>query len=193
MSAPEDSSSPRLPYDIAPTPRAPFGVPTPAGDSPAADSPDATIAGAAPDLEALLPDSVEGLDLGRSSGTGADVFRGDPWSRRMTGFLAGAGLSPSDFRFAQAWDPSQRLAFELEAFRVKGVGAPRLTAAVVDAVRAGSPGIDVSSSTLDGRPVTKVVYPDDPSTVYLYEHDGVVFLIGSPDVSLASTLMSSLP
>lgn len=185
---PDDSGSPpRLPYDLAPTPRAPFEAPSPPAESPVG------AIHAAPDLEALLPSSVDGLDLGRSSGTGADVFRDDPWSRRMTAFLAGAGLSPADLRFAQAWDPSQKLAFELEVFRVPGVDPPRLAAAVVDAIRAGSPGIDVRTSTLAGRPVTTVAYPDDPSIVYLYEHGDAVFLVASADRSLATALVGSLP
>lgn len=147
----------------------------------------------APDLEALLPGAIDGTPLATSSGTGSDVFRGDAWSREMSRFLTGLGKSPADFRYAQAWDPSQKLTFELEAFKVPGVDASRLGAAVVDAVRAGTPDITASSSVIGGKTVVTIVYPNDPATLHVYEHDGVVFVVATGDPSLASSLLGSLP
>jgi hypothetical protein len=166
---------------------APFDIATPGSDGPI------TTIRVAPELEALLPDNVAGTSLSRSSGTGSDVFRDDAWSRRMTAFLTDRGKSPADFRYAQAWDPTQKLIFELEAFRVPGVDGAQLADAVVDAVRAGTPDVAVGPSVVAGRPVTSVAYPDDPSRLYVYERDDTVFVVASADPSLVTALIGSLP
>lgn len=188
---------PAAPRSVPPLPPAASGAASsrqPASAGSALPSTPSSSAGhAAPDLEARLPSQVGGTALSKASGTGADVFQTDPWSSGMTAYLAGIGKSASDFRFAQAWDPARGLDLELGVFQVAGLDAAVLRQALVASSLAGSPGIAAQPSTVGGRQVTAVVYPGNTSTLYLYERDGVVFYVGTPDQALATEVLGALP
>ena len=111
----------------------------------------------------------------------------------MTQFLAGVGRTPADLRFAQAFDPADNLDLELGAFQVDGVDAASLRTAIVDSSRAGSPGLSTGATVLSGKPLTTVLYPASTATLYLYEHDGVVFYAGTSDPALAAEALAALP
>jgi len=147
---------------------------------------------AAPALEALLPAKVDGVRLEKRSATGAGVFGGDAFSREMTNRLAAVGKAPADLRFANAQDSKGVQDLEVGVFEVPGMSAADLSAAIVASIRPNAPGLFVDHTTLGGKPVTTVVYPGG-SILYLYEHDGRVFYVGTQSKPLAIEAIGLLP
>jgi hypothetical protein len=147
----------------------------------------------APDLEARLPDELRAVSLTSASTVGAALFADDAWSQEMTDFLAGVGRTRSDLRFAQVWDPAGGLDLDAGAFQVPGVAATAVRQALVDSARPNAPGLTEATETVGDKPVTAVHYPGDAPTLYLYEHDDVVFYVGSRDHDLAVEFLAALP
>jgi hypothetical protein len=147
---------------------------------------------AAPDLEALLPNKINGVALKKGSTTGSVVFGSDAFSRSMTGFLTSIGKAPTDLRFANAQDPSGALDLETGVFQLHGVAASRLRQAIVNSSRPDAPGLTISSATLSGRRVTTLVYPGG-SVLYLYGHGDLVFYVGTQSEVLASRVLAQYP
>jgi hypothetical protein len=166
------------------SPGGPTGSSPPAAPAPAAH--------AAPDLEAPLPDEVDGVRLTKASATGTALLGRDAFSRELTRFLAAAGRTPADLRFANARDPSQALDVEVGVFEARGVDGGALGAAVVAASRPSAPGLRVSTAVLAGKRVTTLVYATG-STLYLYEHDDRVFYVGTRSETLASEVLATFP
>ena len=154
--------------------------------------PSGQVSHAAPELEALLPASINRVKLRKGSATGAGVFGGDAFSREMTQILRQAGKAPADLRFANAQDPRGRLELEIGVFEVPGMSAARLKDAIVTSSRPNAPGLIAEPSTLGGKPVTAVVYPGG-TVLYLYEHGGRVFYIGTQNKALATRAIGLLP
>jgi hypothetical protein len=164
---------------------------TPAPAASAAPS-DAAVGHAAPELEALLPAAIDGTALSSVSGTGPDVFGGDAFSQSMMSFLLSNDLTSADFRFAQAWDPSEALALELGDFEVSGIDPTTLSTAIVEATRPNAPGLTAEPATLGGRDVTAVMYPSGGPTLYLYPGDGRLFYVGTADPELGARVIGLL-
>jgi len=149
------------------------------------------VSHAAPDLEALLPGTVDGRRLEKGSTTGAAVLSGgDAFSRELTRILGAAGKQPGDLRFANAQDAGGSV--EVGVFQVEGMTAAKLRDAIVTSSRPNAPGLAVSQDTLGGKPVTSVVYPGG-AALYLYEQDGRVFYVGTQSRTLAGAVMKRLP
>jgi hypothetical protein len=146
---------------------------------------------AARDLEALLPDRVDGKLLRKGSTTGAAVLRGNAFGAAMTRFLAAHGKAPRDLRFANAQTSSPALEVEIGVFQVSGLGGSGLARAIVSSSRPNAPGLTASTATLSGRRVTKVVYPGG-STLYVYPSGDRVFYVGTQDERLAARILSRL-
>jgi hypothetical protein len=148
----------------------------------------------APDLEALLPTQVDEISLSTESATGASVFDSeDPTSQGMIGFLASHNKVPADLVFAQAYDPTGALDLFLAVFRVEGLDPVTLREALIGVGLANGSEQTLSTVTLAGRSITKVVYPTGGSGSYLYEHDGVVFDVESKDEALVTQVLGQLP
>jgi len=62
--------------------------------------------------------------------------------------------------------------------------------AIVDSSRPGAPCLMTSTTTLAGKPVTVLVYPGG-STLYLYEHDELVFYVGTQSKGLARKVVAA--
>ena len=147
---------------------------------------------AAPDLEALLPDTIDGMPLATASTTGAVVFGGNAFGSAMTRFLAAHGKKPGDLRFANARSSPSARELELGVFQVRGLAGTTLLRAIVASSRPNAPGLTSSRATLSGKPVTRVAYPGG-STLYLYAHDGDVFYVGTQREPLAAKVVAALP
>jgi hypothetical protein len=150
------------------------------------------VSHAAPELEALLPATIDGHGLQKGSAGGAVVLSGNnAFSHVLKGILARAGKSPADLTFANAQDPTGALQVEVGAFRVHGLGAHALRDAIVRSTRPNAPGLAVSRVVVGGRRVTKVVYPGG-SSLYLYPRRDVVYYVGSQDEKLAARILQRL-
>lgn len=141
----------------------------------------------AADREATLPARIDGKALSRVSTTGAAIFSefgSTAWARRMTAFLAQAGKTPADMRYAQAWDPSETLDLDAGAFQVSGMSAATLGQGIVASSLPDSPGLSANATTVAGKRVMALSDPGAGLTLYLYEQHDVVFYVGSSDDAL---------
>ena len=147
---------------------------------------------AAPDLEALLPDEVDGLKLRKGSTTGAVVFGGNAFGGAMTRFLGAHGKGPGDLRFANAQTAPNGPELELGVFQVRGLSGSVLRRAIVSSSRPNAPGLTATDGSLAGRAVTKVVYPGG-AILYLYPSGDRVFYVGTQDEALAARIVKTFP
>ena len=148
---------------------------------------------AAPELEALLPGTVDGHRLAKGSATGAVVLSGEQRLQRRAEAhpRAAPARRPADLTFANAQDRTGALD-RGRRFRVRG---PRGTGAAgrdrpQHAART-RPGLAVTSAVVGGRRVTKVVYASG-ATLYLYPHRDVVYYVGTQNEALAETVLQRL-
>jgi hypothetical protein len=147
---------------------------------------------AAPDLEALLPDSVESVPLLKSSNAGAAAVQGGAFRRSLARSLRRLGKKPEELRSATAADFSNRISVEIGVFEARGVGARALTAAVVRASRSDVPDLKVTRAVVAGRSVTTLLYPGS-SKLYLYGRGDRVFYVGSTDPQQAAGILRRFP
>lgn len=160
-------------------------------DGPATAS--ASASHAVPALEALLPDSIDGVPLVKDSATGGTVLGASAWGAAMRTFLAGQGRQPADLRFAQAHDPSGSLDAVLVAVQVPGVPAARVAEAIVAGSRSDYPSLKASQLMIGGKPTTRVVYGDGGSDTFLYVHADVVYDVETSTPGVAAAAMTILP
>lgn len=160
----------------------------------AAASPSGTPQHAAPDLEALLPHTVNGTALETQSTDGATGLGTDASSKSLLASLQALGKKASDLQIAAAYDPLGSLDLNLIAFRAAGVTGSALKQEVLKSWLAGAgSGIHTSNVTVGGKQVVKVDYGDGGTVDYLYAHDAVVIDVASSDANLAGQVLASLP
>ncbi len=105
-----------------------------------------------PELEALLPASVAGIDLERLSITGPDFYKtGTDVNRsQLDELLKNLGKTVADLSVADAGDPTGRAVFELGIFRVAGATPAQLLSEWVAFDQAAKPG-RIKVTSRDGR------------------------------------------
>ena len=138
----------------------------------------------APDLEALLPDTLGGRTVAKESQTGADMGATD-----ADPLLAPFGKHPSDLAQARGsvmpgqGQPAALLGVE----RVAGVSGAQLLAAILRTV----PDAKVSQVTLGGHRVTLVEYGAWP--VWMYATSDAVYSVGLAGETAAAEFFARLP
>ncbi len=182
-----------------PPPASAATSPAPSADGSAAPS---TSAGAAqsaepsapaPELEALLPESVDGTTLTRDSAVGADVLGTDAGVRSLSASLRSLGADPADLHIAEAYDPSGTLDLSILAFGIEGVDGAKLKSSVLTGwLSANDPGVKTSTVTLSGHEATAVDYGDEGAVSYVVVSDAAVVVIASADKSLATKAAEGL-
>ena len=153
---------------------------------------------ALPELEALLPASVAGIDLERLSITGPDFYKtgSDVNRSQLDELLKNLGKTVDDLNVADAGDPTGRAVFEIGIFRVAGATPDQLLSEWVAFDQAAKPGrIKVTPETVDGRALTKVV---DSSvqvggTAYAFAIGDAIYLVKADDPKLLSAALAALP
>ena len=147
----------------------------------------------APDLEARLPQSVDGTTLSIDSVTGATALGSDATSQALIASLADLGRTPDDLQIARARDPADERPIRLYAFRVPGVEESELAKIVSDALLANTESApQLSQVTIGGVPVTKLTYSEGPNEYLIEAADGVVFNIETTDEALVGELVPVL-
>ena len=147
----------------------------------------------APELESLLPSTYNTVALARQSTTGDQALADDPSSDSIRAFLTGAGRSPQDLLFAQAYDETGQLDLVVFAFRVPGVAADKLADALVQSALANNPNLTTATATVGGHSVTTASDPDLGTGSYMYVHDDVVFDVETQDEEIAAQVLAGLP
>jgi len=152
----------------------------------------APVSHVAPDLEALLPHTVEGATLTSQSVVGTTALGTDATSLSLIASLKTLGKTPADLEIAEAHDVAGKLSVRLLGFRVKGVKASDVASAIVGSWMANTTGTPTRSSvTIAGHKLTKVAYAQGGAD-YVYEGTGVVFDIETTDESLVSKVLPLL-
>lgn len=160
----------------------------------ATGSPAPSAAAAAPELEALMPQTAGGVPLTINSAVGSDVLSTDPGSRAIIAALGAEGIAVDDFHAAEAYDASGSIDLSIVAFRAVGMDGPKLQQIVLETwLAANGTGVTTKVITLGGRSVTQVDYGDAGSTPYLAVSGDVVVVIDTKDASLAAEVAASIP
>lgn len=182
---------------LRPASSASVDVPTDSFDPTASDpieEPPVVDSHDAPDLEAVLPAALSGTTLQFQSVLGDKLLTDDPWSISIRSFLTGAGKTPADLRFAQAYDPDQASDVSLDVYQVRGVAATKVRDALVAAWKGDYPDMTISDVTLDGMALTKGAFAEqDTPSFYIYLRDDLVFDIWSSDDAAAISTLAALP
>jgi hypothetical protein len=144
------------------------------------------------DLEALLPDELDGQPLQKISMTGDSfIGAGGTGSEELDAVLRAAGKTPADLSVAFAGTETVTLI----AYRIQGVPAETFFESFLAAAQADSE-VSVSTVSLGGKSVRKLVSTDaEVGTVYVYTKDDVLYLVGGEAVpdDLLEEAFSKLP
>ena len=144
-----------------------------------------------PALEALLPDSIDGIALTKQSHTADQIYeRPDPR-------LVSLGKEPADLTIAFAFAHTGDRIISILVARLDGVSGDELLAATLESM-GGAP---VSQTSLGGREVTFVTGGTLPT--WYYTTDDLLFDIGATgedpsegilaDEETAARILASLP
>jgi len=147
----------------------------------------------APDLEALLPTSIDGTAMTLQSWNGDGLLQdGGQWGDAINTYLGTVGKTTADLTAAQAYDATENTDSSINLFRLNGVDPKAFRDAMVAAWKAGYPDMTVSTVKLDGTEVTKGDFGSDAIDSYWYVKDGMVFDIEASDVAAATAILKGL-
>jgi hypothetical protein len=156
-----------------------------------------SLPSSAKDLEALIPDSIDGITLQKSSMQGDAFVSVGGASDDIEHFLDGLGVSPEEvavaFGFGVSSDAQRE--FGMFIFRAEGAGADRLLGVFKEATdsSAESP-LNWQSAELGGKQVQRATAPDNAKrTLYLYATDDVLVSLAATREDDAAEALEALP
>ncbi|MGZ8527770.1 MAG: hypothetical protein ACXWWR_03165 [Candidatus Limnocylindrales bacterium] len=145
-----------------------------------------------PDLEALLPKTVDGTPLSTQSTTSTDLLPDDP-SDPLVRWLNDAGKTPVDLEIAEAYDLTSTVDAEFTAFRIKGIAAAELRQELLASwLGANESGVTTTNKTIGGKAVLAIDYGDGSALDYVFEQGDVVILLSSADPALVERILAGL-
>ena len=144
-------------------------------------------------MEALLPTTVSGTALQAQSWNGDGLLTDDPWSASMTAFLTASCKLPADLHVAQSYDPNEAVDVSIGVYKVDGVAATPLRAALIEAWKGDYPDMKVSEVTLGGKDIMKGDFGADSPSSYLWIHNDEVYDIETSDETIATAALAGLP
>lgn len=152
---------------------------------------------AAPELEALLPTTVEDLTLTTESILGSTYLGDDAWSTAVRAELTKAKLTDDDLKIGVAYDTSgDPRQLSITVYRAEGVDVEAMLKAMVDSYAALDPPFTISTATIADKAVTKAVASDgadDSLDIYWYVNDGNIYDVETTDEALAGAAIAALP
>jgi hypothetical protein len=151
----------------------------------------------ASDLEALLPDEIGGVTLSKVSLTGADFLKlGDEAGQsQMSTFLAELGRTADHLTVAEAYDPAGILVFKEGLFRVAEADPVKLLDLWVASQQAATSNrLQVSNSTVAGRPLTRLTDPtrEVGGSTYAFAEGDTLVLIAADDTALLEEALGKI-
>jgi hypothetical protein len=157
------------------------------------DTPEESLAAGSSVLEARLPATLDGVPLTVESAVDATSLSSGPDGRALNAAVVHLGKLPSDLEIAIGFDESGSLDLTILGFRVDGISAPEIRAAVLSAwLSAGTPGVATTSLEWSGIDVTKVSYGDDGLDEYVITVSDGVFVLETADAALAQSAAAAL-
>ncbi len=167
------------------------GTPTPAGGATEA-LPSFVLPHNAAELEALLPDTLGGVTLQKSSWTGTDFVSQNSSNTELTAFLQSLGKSLNDISAAAAFSPT--FDNSIFAFRVNGVDHNILISEFQKAENSGlNTPIPWTPATVGGKSVLQATTDTAGEMIYLYGVADLFFEVTSSDPAIAAEALSKLP
>lgn len=162
----------------------------------AAASASAAASGAlseAPELEALLPDTIAGEQTQKLSMKGATLMAGGAVDSSFTDFLDRLGAQPSDVSVAFA--TAVQADSQAFAYRVAGTAPADLLREFQASVGASQGGSDMTwkSVTVGGRQVQQGASSSTDKAIYLIPHGDTIFVVVTGDPAIAAEIVASLP
>jgi hypothetical protein len=144
------------------------------------------------ELEALLPDTIGGEPVTKSSLSGEEfISLGMGGAAALDPMLAELGASIDDLSVAIGSAGIGPSAITVFAYQIDGVSADRIFEGLQDALPSGG-GAGISQQTVAGRPVTVAITAGE--TTYIYLASDVVFIIGGAVTpALVEDVVTQLP
>lgn len=181
-----------------PTPSpTPTSTPTPAASSGSSAVAFPSIGNSDKELEALIPDSIGGVTLQKSSMRGNEFMSSANADPESVAFLNALGVQPSDIgvAFGFGFSAEAQSALGVFVFKANGVPAARLLSVFKDAAdkntdtpvtwtsaTVAGKSVDVGTSSQQGAPKT-----------YLYATNEILFFVVATTDAQASDALSKLP
>lgn len=160
--------------------------------------PSLDLPGSAPELEALLPDEIDGVETTKFSMDGPELMEDQEASGidpEFIAFLERLNAQPDDisiafaFTFTEAGDSAG-----IGAFRVAGANTDDLEREFMATMESEGDAVDWQSATVGGKDVQAAADPDsEGSTVYVYTVGDIVFFVTTQDEATAAELLGPLP
>ncbi|MFO0992458.1 MAG: hypothetical protein U1E67_11055 [Hyphomicrobiales bacterium] len=146
---------------------------------------------AAPDIEALLPQSLGGVSLTVESQAGTELSTN---SSAFDTFLKTLGKTRADFSLASAYAPGG-LKGAAGIWRVNGADPAQLIAAFKAALQASSNvPLTIVEETIAGHPVTRIGAPGElaQGPLYAFAKSNMILFVQTPDPALAEEAIGKL-
>jgi hypothetical protein len=158
-------------------------------EPPVADSHDA------PDVEVVLPTSVDGVELQVQSVTGDKLMSDDEWSTTVTAFLTSLGKTPPDLKWGQSYDPTDSLNGSFEVYSLAGADPVKLRDTLVAAWKTVYPTLKTTDLTIADQKMTRVDITDqgETSTSFVFVRDGRVYNFTTDDQALVASAVKAIP
>ncbi len=147
----------------------------------------------APELEALLPDTIAGEQTQKLSMKGETLLSGGVVDSSFTDFLDRLGAKPSDVSVAFA--TAVQADSQAFAYRVAGTTPADLLREFQGSVAASQGGSDVTWKTarVGGKQVQQGASPSSDKTIYLIPHADTIFVVVTGNPATADEIISALP
>ncbi len=150
-----------------------------------------------PELEALLPTTVDNLTLQTESILGSTYLGDDAWSTAVRAELTKAKLTDDDLKIGVAYDTSgDPRQLSITVYQAKGVDVNAMLKAMVDTYAVQDPPYTISKATIADKPVTRAVASDgstDSLDIFWYVNDGNIYDVETTDEALAGAAIAALP
>ena len=146
-----------------------------------------------PELEALLPDTLNGVTLTRESQRGVDLSQQSP---ALAAYLRSLGKTLEDFTLASAYSSSGDIKAQVGAWRIRGADSALLMPGFVEAVQADSTTkLTVTEASIAGHDVTQIGGPGQltQGPLYAFVRGDTVLFVQTTDPAIAPEALSSMP
>lgn len=168
------------------------------GSESAAALPSLDLPGSAPELEALLPDEIDGAETVKFSMGGAELMadqEGSGVDPEFIAFLERLDAQPDDISVAFAFSFTEAGGSSgIGAFRVEGASSDELEREFMATMETDGTVVDWQSASIAGKDVQTAADPDtEGNTVYIYTAGDIVFFVTTPDEGTAAELLEPLP
>jgi hypothetical protein len=145
-----------------------------------------------PELEAMLPSTVDGAEMHIESWSAGLYGPGDMLTDGVTEAITVAGKTPADLHGAAAADPNSDLGTVVFVYTLGGLDPTPLRDAWIEDLKTGLPGFETAEEKVGDKTVLRGSDGDTPGAWYAYIADDKLFIIDSGDDDVARRLLGAL-